>query len=141
MNCDIEIEFENKKIKLRAIIDTGNFLKDPITKMPVVVVESKALTEIIPKKMLENLQEILYNNELELGEYASKIRIIPFTSLGKENGLLVGIKIDEIKVYYDDEIEEIKNVILGIYNGTLSKSNKYSALIGIGLLEDYSRRC
>lgn len=135
MNCKLELEFENKKLELKAIIDTGNFLKDPITKMPVIVVEAEALTNVIPNTLLNNLQEILKGKEVNLGLYASKIRIIPFTSLGKENGLLVGIKVEKIKVQYSGEVEIIKNAIIGIYNGKLNKSNKYEALLGLEILE------
>lgn len=136
MNCKIEIEFENRKVELKAIIDTGNFLRDPITKIPVIIVTEVALTPIIPSNILNNLQKILQGKEVELGEYATKIRIIPFSSLGKENGLIVGLKVDTVKIHYYEETEEIKDIIIGIYDGKLSKSNKYEALLGLGILEE-----
>ena len=136
MYCKLKIEIEEKEIELEAIIDTGNFLRDPITRMPVIVVEKEALKQILPDSLLDNLHEIISGKDVDIGEYLSKIRIIPFTSLGKENGLLIGIKATRVWVNHNQEITEIKNIIVGIYNGTLSKINRYSALIGLGILEE-----
>jgi len=136
MYCKLKIEIEEKQIELEAIIDTGNFLRDPITRISVIVVEKSVLKQILPDSLLDNLHEIISGKDVDIGEYLSKIRIIPFTSLGKENGLLIGIKATRVCVNYNEEIIEVKNVIIGIYNGTLSKSNRYSALVGLNLLED-----
>ena len=131
MICSIKLSINSKIIYLNAIIDTGNFLKDPISKMPVVVVEKECLNGLIPNKILDNLDKIINGEDVELNEYISKIRLIPFTSLGKENGILIGIKADSIVI----ENEEIKNIIIGIYNGHLSKHGKYKALVGLDLLD------
>ena len=64
----------------------------------------------------------------------SKIRLIPFSSLGKENGLLIGVKADELFVDGEDIKTQIQDVIIGIYDGYLDKSKKYSALIGLETL-------
>lgn len=136
MFCNITLNSSNKKTKITAIIDTGNFLRDPITKIPVIVVEKDKLNELLPEIILDNVTNIINGKNVELGEYASKIRAIPFKSLGKENGLLLGIKMDEVEVEYQDTNHQIKNVIIGIYNGTLSRNGKYSGLIGLDIINN-----
>lgn len=136
MHCEIQIRIENKYANVKAIIDTGNFLKEPITKAPVIVVEKQALIGTLPNKLLDNLAKIINGEDINVGEYLSKIRIIPFSSLGKENGILLGIKSDSVYIKYNEEEVRIKDVIIGIYNGTISKNNKYSALVGMGLFEE-----
>lgn len=136
MFCNITLNSSNKKTKITAIIDTGNFLRDPITKIPVIVVEKDKLKELLPEIILDNVTNIINGKNVELGEYASKIRAIPFKSLGKENGLLLGIKMDEVEVEYQDANHQIKNVIIGIYNGTLSRNGKYSGLIGLDIINN-----
>ena len=135
MYCNIRINSGNNLVNIIAIIDTGNFLRDPITKMPVIVIEKAKLTEIFPKDILDNVSNIINGKNVELGEYTSKIRAIPFKSLGKENGLLLGIKMQEIEIEYQDEIRKHENVIIGIYNGILSRNSKYSGLIGLELVQ------
>ncbi len=119
--------------RITAIVDTGNLLKDPITKMPVLIVEREMLKGIFPEIILENATDIVNGKEIELGEYSSKLRVIPYKSIGKENGLLLGIKAKNIRIVYQD-IEKAHDVIIGIYTGTLSKNNKYSAIVGLELL-------
>ena len=140
MFCDIEIELNSKKIETRAMIDTGNLLKEPITNTPVIVMEHTLLYECIPKEILDNLEHILGGDfekipEETKKEYISRLKLIPFSSLGKQNGMLVGIKADNVKIIEEQEYEK-KNVIIGIYNKSFTKRGEYRALIGLELLEN-----
>ena len=134
--CNIEIKIEEKNISTKAMIDTGNLLKEPITNIPVVVVESNLLKNIIPNEILENVDSILGGDLSKIPEniknqYFLKMRVIPFTSLGKENGMLLGIKAQEIKIEEMNETRKIEKVIIGLYNKKINKRGEYHALIGL----------
>ena len=139
--CNIDIYFGKNNIKTIAILDTGNMLKDPITQMPVIIVEKEILKEILPDIILNNLGKIIGGDvpkqvfEDENLEYITKFRVIPFSSIGKQNGMLLGFKADKLIISRDENVQTIKNVIIGIYEYRLSKKNEYSALIGIDILE------
>ena len=135
MYCNLKINMNSEYVYTTAIIDTGNFLREPITKIPVIVVEKNVLKYVIPDFILNNLDEIINGEDIDLKEYVSKIRIIPFTSLGKENGMLLGIKIDKAVIETGEKIIKINNVIIGIYDGNLSKHGKYKALVGLEILD------
>lgn len=135
MNCNLKMQIEDDATFIKAIIDTGNFLKEPITKTPVIVVEKEALKNIIPEYITNNLEEIIKGKDIELYEFASRIRIIPFNSLGKQNGILLGVKGDLLVVNLEEKDVYINNFIIGIYEGKLSKTGKYQALIGLDILE------
>lgn len=141
MFCEITIYMKEKSVKAKAMIDTGNMLKEPISRMPVIVVEKDILYEIIPYKILNNLDKIIGGEiaseiyDKEIVEYISKFKVIPFTSLGKQNGLLLGIKASKVKIELDSNEEELENVIIGIYDKKLSKKNNYNALLGLDILE------
>lgn len=140
MFCDVEVELNNKKIKTRAMIDTGNLLKEPITNTPVIVLEHTLLYECVPKEILDNLESILGGELVKIpeeirNEYISRLKLIPFASLGKQNGMLVGIKANSLKIMQDEQEKESKNVIVGIYNKSLTKRGEYRALIGIDLVD------
>lgn len=129
---------EDKIVKMKAMLDTGNKLREPITGAPVIVVEKEKLSNFLPKSILENTDKIIggdwSGNEKNIN-YQARFRVIPFTSIGKQNGMLLGFKVDEVKVIGD--VEEIinQNVIVCLYNQKLSKTNTYSALIGLDMLE------
>ena len=143
MFCNINIFLKEKTTTVRAIIDTGNLLKEPISGLPVIVVEKEKLEKLIPKEILNNVENILGGDISENIEkedkqnYISRFRVIPFSSLGKQNGMLLGFKADKliINMEDDDEIKEIDEAVVGIYNKKLTKNGKYSALIGLEMLE------
>ena len=134
--CDIYIMINNKEIKTKALIDTGNFLKDPITQIPVIVIEHTLLYDVLPKEILNNIEKILggdfskISNEIK-DKYFSKLKVIPFSSLGKSNGMLLGIIGENLNIYFKDENEKIDKVIVGIYNKSLTKKGEYRSLLGI----------
>ena len=137
--CDIRFKINNKEIKTKAMLDTGNLLKEPITNIPVVVVEHKLLYDVIPNEILDNIENILGGDLEDISDkvksdYISKLKVIPFTSLGKQNGILLGIKADELIVEEMNSEKKIDKVIIGIYNKELSKKRTYSALIGIDVI-------
>ena len=137
--CEIEIQLNDKKIETIAMIDTGNLLKEPITNTPVIIVEHTLLYNCIPKEILNNLEKLLggefENIPEEIKEkYISKLKFIPFSSLGKQNGMLIGIKADFIKIKNEEKEEKKDNIIIGIYNKSLTKRGEYRALMGIELL-------
>lgn len=137
MICKIKIKLNKKEIILNAMVDTGNMLKEPITGNPVVVVEKTELYDLIPKEILDNIESILGGDFEKIpedikNEYIPKLKIIPFSSLGKQNGMLVGIKPEKLEVI-NEQVEEKNNVIIGIYNKSLTKRGEYNALIGIEL--------
>lgn len=137
--CEIEIKINERIVKTKAMIDTGNMLKEPITNTPVVVVESTLLYECIPKEILYSLEDIIGGDFGKVPDdikeqYISRLKLIPFSSLGKQNGMLLGIKAEYIKIKTEEQETKKTNVIIGIYDKSLTKRGEYQALIGIELL-------
>ena len=137
--CNIKIKIDNKIIETKGMIDTGNFVKEPITNTPVVILESTLLEKALPTIILNNLENILSGDLSQIPKeiqekYISKLRCIPFSSLGKQSGMLLGIKADEIEVETEYEKKVSNNVIIGIYDKTLTKRGEYRALVGIELV-------
>lgn len=137
---NIKIYINGKNVKTKAMMDTGNFLKEPITNIPVAVVEHTLLYEIMPKEILNNIEKVLGGDFKDIPEdiqnqYISKLKVIPFSSLGKQNGMLLGIKVDKLEVEIEENIKEIQKVIIGVYTKSLTKRGEYRALVGIWVNE------
>ena len=139
MYCDILVRVNNYNINVKAMIDTGNLLKDPLTQKPVLIIEKNSLYNVLPKQILNNLENIL-GGDLEKipeeiqKEYLPKLKFIPFSSLGKQNGMIIGIKSEEIKILYEENEIKREDVVIGIYDKSLTKKGEYEALIGIDML-------
>ena len=129
----IKIQIFDKEEEVSAMLDTGNLLRDPISKIPVIIVEKEKLYSIIPAELLDNIEKIIGGEEISFNnEYFSRLKILPFSSMGKQNGLMLGIKADKI-IIEKEEVEERENIIIGISMQKLE--NNYSALFGLDLLE------
>ena len=130
------IKIEDKKLEIKVLLDTGNMLKDPITGDTVIIIEKEKLYDILPLELLNNIDNFFeFDNKVIKNEYQTRLRIIPFTSVGKRNGMMVGIKADYVSIITD--IDEIKkdNAIICVYEKKFSKTDKYSGLIGLDILE------
>jgi stage II sporulation protein GA (sporulation sigma-E factor processing peptidase) len=132
---ELFILLDNRKVSIMALVDTGNALNEPITKAPVVVAEYSSIKELLPidvQKIFEEDNQNDFNmiaHIMSNSDMVNRFRVIPFKSLGRENGMLIGFKPDEIQLLEDNKQQSIKNIIIGIYNKKLSNSGEYSALI------------
>ncbi|OCL28116.1 sigma-E processing peptidase SpoIIGA [Orenia metallireducens] len=128
------ISFDDKLVKLKALVDTGNQLQDPLTKVPVIVVEVGALEEILPDKVKEAFYKYRDDtgrllNEMTDNDWTSRFRLIPFYSLGKDNGMLIGFRPDMVTITTKDEIFTTKRVIIALQDKRLDKDDNYQALL------------
>ncbi len=138
----VEMRFEEKKLYLDALVDTGNSLKDPLTNAPVMITEYDTIKELLPddvQRIFEQKGENDLNAIAEimtLSKWAARFRIIPFRSLGRENGMLVGFRPDEITIFDNEREIQSNNIIVAIYRKNLSKDGEYGALIHPEMLKD-----
>ena len=138
MMCEIEIIFEEKRKRIKVMVDSGNLLRDPISKVPVVVVEKEELKDVLPEEIVNNVEKILKGETVgnpTISKYISKFKVIPFSSIGTESGILLGVKVDGIKVCTEDEKVKPKSGIIGIYNKPLCRNGEYKGLIGLEFVE------
>lgn len=129
------VVFDGNGIWVPALVDTGNQLKDPLSGAPVIIVEAEAIKTLLPISLVEYMEkqneEETINIEIALKNtgWFSRFRLIPFTSLGKENGILPGFRPDYIEVGKNGERKETKDVVICLYNRKLSENSTYHALL------------
>ncbi len=127
----------NNEIELSMLVDTGNTLIDPISKLPVVVVYYKNLERVI-----ENSLYLLYEGEDDVMSKAfnlddtisRKLKIIPFKSVGCSNGLILGL--EGIIEFTHENIEYKKSCVLGIVDFEIAKNKDYLGIFNPMLIEE-----
>jgi stage II sporulation protein GA (sporulation sigma-E factor processing peptidase) len=131
----IQITFGEASLTLDALVDTGNRLKDPLTGSPVVIVEYPALTGLFSEELkvifnsMEKSDSLNIPDEFLTSPWSSRFRLIPYTSIGKERGMLIGFRPDEIRIIDDGHVIPVKNVIIGVHNRPLCPEGTYKALL------------
>ncbi|MEG0998958.1 MAG: sigma-E processing peptidase SpoIIGA [Clostridiales bacterium] len=136
----IEIILDNKAVRVNALLDTGNELLDPITKSPVIVVEFDAVKAILPLNFSDafllggnrDVAEILSNFiEEPIGK---RLRLIPFSSIGKRNGLMLGVKPDGIRLPQRKNVV-VKNAVICLYRGSLHTKDRCRCIVNPAILD------
>jgi len=128
--ADVEIGLGGRSVVMRGMVDTGNFLRDPMTGKPVMIISAAAAKQLLPYEIVEvaiNAEKTQLIPDLLIGsQYASRIRMIPFQSIGEERGYLVGIRPDSIRIgIHNDQgsnrtVTASEGAILAIYKGMFS---------------------
>lgn len=142
LKVKVTIEIEQQTTCITGLVDTANFLLDPISQTPVMVVEFSALEDFLPdvfKDILKDGESIntIPDKIYELG-WGRRIRFIPYSSLGAETGMLIGVKPDVIYIEKEEQSYQVKNIIVGIYSGKIKIQNndEYSALLHPDILKE-----
>lgn len=112
--CRIVLEVCGKSVTLNGFYDTGNVLMDTYYAKPVHIAQKQSLDFIL--------------NEIE--DYTQlKLHIIPFSSIGCENGILEVITADRMYIYDNDEVKILQQPLIGMTKQRLSKDGAYDMLI------------
>lgn len=137
----VVIRFGEKRLAVRALVDTGNQLRDPLTHKPVVIVEYEVLRPLLPPAVRKSLEA---GEEPDLGRlaadlkgtpWATRIHLVPFTSIGRAHGVLLCFRPDEVVVVTNDRMVRVKDILIGVYRQRLSPQGNYRALLHPDILQ------
>jgi stage II sporulation protein GA (sporulation sigma-E factor processing peptidase) len=125
---------------LRAFIDTGNELIDPMTGKPVIVINIERIRNILGEELYK---QILYfydnkdnNYERLLTENKDvNLRIIRYSTISSKNESMVCLTPDEIIVKTNDNHVITADAVIGIYPKKISQKEDYDALLFNKILE------
>ena len=110
--CQVVLTFsEERKCRITALMDSGNGLLEPISKMPVSIIEKR-----VAEQYKEDLKE-------------EKFRMVPFHSLGEERGMLEAYFIEKMEIRGKEGVRVIKNPIIAISKGNISANEKYQMIL------------
>lgn len=127
----VKILVEGKVIECTGLVDTGNQLRDPITRTPVMMVELEQLASWIP----DELKQMVVQKDWEQGwtglppEWMRKIRIIPYRAAGSEGEMMIAFKPDQVEIFREEKWNNVGKVLIGIDVGHLSSDGTYQAII------------
>lgn len=131
----LDIQFGPTSIRVIGLIDTGNHLTDPLTGVPVIILEQDLLTKLLPPDLAKNMDQLEAGDEKALTQllasshWSSRFRIIPYTSLGKKNGILIGFRPDGVTVDISGQSVPTSEAVIAICDHKLDPASEYQALI------------
>lgn len=105
----VVLETKEASVTLKALCDTGNNLYDPFCGEEVSVVLSKAVENLLKDNTSRHL--------------------IPYSSLGNENGLIPVVRINRLKILGEKETLVVEKPLLALYSGSFSGNTDYELII------------
>ena len=123
----LTLSLGERRICITALRDTGNGLRDPLTGRAVTVIGPQAAGKLLPVKLdpaalsdPASAIEALQKRAPEL-----RLRLIPYQTVGREGGLLLGLRCDRVSAG-----KERLGELIAISPTELSENGSYEALTG-----------
>jgi stage II sporulation protein GA (sporulation sigma-E factor processing peptidase) len=138
----VDVTFGDCTVRITALLDTGNRLREPISGAPVLVVEHAALASIFPPTLAALLQQLETGNFREVtnlvssAQWSSRFRIIPFTSMGTAGGMMIGFRPDVLTLWLDGKPHHTKECTVALSPRNLDPARMYQGLLSPDLLEN-----
>lgn len=135
----VVLYWKDNQIKGRGLLDTGNFLTDPVSHQPVVLAEAEWICPLLSEEYRSLVQTYLATGRIDYDQIAeqglSGIRWIPYCSVGNEQGELLGIVCNAMMLRHNRQESVRRNVVVGISPTPLSDDQRYQLLLQERILE------
>lgn len=136
----VTINIGSSSKKLKAFIDTGNALTDPMTGKPVIVVNIESIRNILGEELYFNILKFYSNKEnnyeILLNENNNiNLKIIRYNTISSKGEMMICVTPDEIKVEGNGKYVITSDAIIGISQKKISQKEDYDALLFNKILE------
>lgn len=125
----VRLTLGERQVSLTALVDTGNTLTDPATGRPVLVAEADCVEELLPpgiRPSPADLRDPAGALERLEDPWRRRFRLLPYRSVGVDQGLLLAVRVDQVQVG-----EEDRGPMLAALSPTpVSDGGGYRALLG-----------
>ena len=134
--AEVIVTIAGERIICKGLVDTGNQLHEPITRTPVMIMETKMLAGLLPPLLLRRACEqagrwdLLQDCFEELpADWQPRVRLIPYRSVSRGMDFLLAIKPDHVSVWQDGLTYESKKVLIGLNPVPLAADGRYQAIV------------
>jgi len=126
-SCEVEIRIGEKRFFGSALVDSGNFLRDPLDGSSVVLIKSRVAERLLPKAFLSEDISALEKNDQK------RLRLIPVRIMGTQR-ILFGIRPDDFFVLRKKKKEHVRVTVA--YDKEKGDYEGYSVLISSSIAEN-----
>lgn len=123
----VKAELFGNTVTLRALVDTGNHLREPISGRSVIVADKARILEALPPPLSAALQSPSAESWLSIKQYATHIRLVP-TNTATGSGMLPAILPDKLTLISGKETYPADYLIAP---APMEKSSDFDAVIAM----------
>jgi stage II sporulation protein GA (sporulation sigma-E factor processing peptidase) len=100
----VTIKIESETLILKGLVDSGNQLYDPMSKLPVMFVSIKDQLDLVSESIrkLADDPELIIQGSTEFPvEWQNRFRIVPTRVIGQEHQLIIAVKPESILIEHN----------------------------------------
>ena len=132
---EVELSQGEKKKKAVALLDTGNHLREPVSRKPVILMELAFAGELLDKNTEYAVKEFYKTGMLgRVGETLPKIRLVPYHSIGKTHGILAAVFLEHLSIQMEQEAIELTDVCAALTEEPVSLKGGYQVILNAELV-------
>ncbi|NMO94770.1 sigma-E processing peptidase SpoIIGA [Paenibacillus lemnae] len=128
----VTVEMGETTITCTGLLDTGNQLSDPLTRIPVMVMEASLWKDILPASWRTRLGEPdkwIMELDGETFAWQDRLRLIPYRGVNRGAAFMLALKPDRVIIEMNGHLYEPVRVLIGLDGGTLSGEGAYQAIL------------
>lgn len=136
----VEVTLGSRHVRGTGLIDTGNQLRDPLTRAPVMMAEANLVEAMLPPELQKAMKHADPAQAFAEIPHAwiSRIKLIPYRSVRRGTDFLLAVKADKMKVVQDGRAYELTKVLIGLDSGKLSADGSYQMIVHPSIVEEAS---
>ncbi|MDY3846100.1 MAG: sigma-E processing peptidase SpoIIGA [Eubacteriales bacterium] len=127
-SVSLKLTIDSKKTTVEALVDSGNFLRDPISGKQVIVVSMQAVEQMLPFDIRRIIKSDCFDvSDISPGS-AKRIRLIPARGIGGTK-TYIGISPDEIEVLEGNKKAYTINALIAVDRGEKYQFAGYGGVV------------
>lgn len=131
---EVVVEIDGVTVSCPGLLDTGNQLCDPLTRIPVMVMESTLWEGHLPAAWKGRLTQdgadrLLLETDGQSFAWQDRMRLVPYRGINRGASFMLALKPDLVSIKLGEEVFYSKRVLIGLDGGTLSGDGAYRAVI------------
>lgn len=131
---EVVVEIDGVSVSCPGLLDTGNRLCDPLTRIPVMVMESTLWEGHLPAAWKGRLTQdgadrLLLETDGQSFAWQDRMRLVPYRGINRGSSFMLALKPDLVTIKLGEDTFYSKRVLIGLDGGTLSGDGAYRAII------------
>jgi len=128
----VKIEINNEAFTFSGLVDSGNQVYDPLSKLPVMFVSIRKQIDNVSdqiKKMAIDPESLIMGNDDFPEDWQSKVRIIPYKVVGQDHQLIIAVKPDVITIESKGEQYLCEKGLVSFTLQQLSAEDRFQCIV------------
>jgi len=131
---EVQVEVGGVIVVCSGLLDTGNRLYDPLTRIPVMVMEAALWEGHLPASWKGRLTQdgadrLLLETDGQSFAWQDRMRLVPYRGVNRGSSFMLALKPDLVTITLGEDTFHSRRVLIGLDGGTLSGDRAYQAII------------